>query len=246
MEVHHHPHAGKKNLKEYLLEGLMIFLAVSLGFFAESIRESVTDHERETAYMRSLVKDLEEDKHQIDDQQKEYEIKMNGLDSLIILLNASSVPAETNALYYFARLATKNIVFPANTRTIDQMKNAGGFRVIRNEQVVSDIMSYYAVLQQIKSLEDTELGENNEYRKIAVQIFNAVVFNEINSGIAVLRPVNNPPLRITDKKLAGDLSGWVHYIKNTRIGIYNYKKQALYFGEKLISEIRKEYRVDQE
>ncbi len=31
MEVHHHPHVEKKNFKEYLLEGLMIFLAVSMG-----------------------------------------------------------------------------------------------------------------------------------------------------------------------------------------------------------------------
>jgi hypothetical protein len=39
MEVHHHPHLEKKNFKEYLLEGLMIFVAVTMGFFAEGIRE---------------------------------------------------------------------------------------------------------------------------------------------------------------------------------------------------------------
>lgn len=39
MEVHHHPHVEKKNFKEYFLEFLMIFLAVTLGFFAESLRE---------------------------------------------------------------------------------------------------------------------------------------------------------------------------------------------------------------
>ena len=31
MEVHHHPHVEKKNFKEYFLEFLMIFLAVTLG-----------------------------------------------------------------------------------------------------------------------------------------------------------------------------------------------------------------------
>ena len=34
MEVHHHPDVEKKGLKEYILEGLMIFLAVTMGFFA--------------------------------------------------------------------------------------------------------------------------------------------------------------------------------------------------------------------
>jgi len=32
----HHPHLAKKNFKEYLFEFIMIFLAVTLGFFAEN------------------------------------------------------------------------------------------------------------------------------------------------------------------------------------------------------------------
>ena len=37
-EAHHHPKVEKKNLRDYLLEWLMIFIAVTLGFFAESLR----------------------------------------------------------------------------------------------------------------------------------------------------------------------------------------------------------------
>jgi len=44
----------------------------------------------------------------------------------------------------------------------------------------------------------------------------------------------------------GDLSGWVHYIKNTRIGIYEYKKVVLEKGEKLIQLIQKEYHLENE
>jgi hypothetical protein len=44
MEVHHHPEVEKKGLKEYLLEGLMIFLAVTMGFFAETIRENISEN----------------------------------------------------------------------------------------------------------------------------------------------------------------------------------------------------------
>ena len=58
MEVHHHPQVEKKNFKEYLLEGLMIFLAVTMGFIAENIRENVSDHRKEMELIRSLVKDL--------------------------------------------------------------------------------------------------------------------------------------------------------------------------------------------
>jgi hypothetical protein len=33
MEVHYHPNVEKKNFKEYFLGFLMIFLAVTMGFF---------------------------------------------------------------------------------------------------------------------------------------------------------------------------------------------------------------------
>jgi hypothetical protein len=48
MEVHHHPnlHHEKKPWKEYFLEFLMIFLAVTMGFFAESLREHINERDR--------------------------------------------------------------------------------------------------------------------------------------------------------------------------------------------------------
>lgn len=48
MEVDHRPqlHHQAKPWKEYLLEGLMIFLAVSLGFIAENIRERISENKK--------------------------------------------------------------------------------------------------------------------------------------------------------------------------------------------------------
>ncbi len=61
MEVHHHPHVEKKNFKEYFLEFIMIFLAVTLGFFAENIREKITEHERAKIYAGTMLNDLRAD-----------------------------------------------------------------------------------------------------------------------------------------------------------------------------------------
>lgn len=61
MEVHHHPEVGHKSFKEYLLEGLMIFIAVMLGFFAESLREHINHGAREVEYARSFITDLRAD-----------------------------------------------------------------------------------------------------------------------------------------------------------------------------------------
>src|SRR5882724_5050747 len=63
MEVHHHPdlHHTPKPWKDYLLEYLMIFLAVMTGFFAGSYREHLADRGKEDEYMESLVRDLAAD-----------------------------------------------------------------------------------------------------------------------------------------------------------------------------------------
>src|ERR1700750_2357010 len=63
MEVHHHPdlHHKRKNFKEYFLEFLMIFLAVTMGFFAESYREHLVNNDKEEVYMKSMIQDLKRD-----------------------------------------------------------------------------------------------------------------------------------------------------------------------------------------
>src|SRR5664279_2784041 len=57
MEVHHHPdvHHKPKKWKEYFLEFIMIFLAVTLGFFAENFREHRVEREKERHIIESLI-----------------------------------------------------------------------------------------------------------------------------------------------------------------------------------------------
>jgi uncharacterized membrane protein YraQ (UPF0718 family) len=88
VEVHHHPNVEKKNFKEYLLEFIMIFLAVSMGFFAESIREHITDSSKETQYAKSMIADLKNDtgmlREVIDVNMK----RISGIDSFRKVLGA--------------------------------------------------------------------------------------------------------------------------------------------------------------
>ncbi len=56
MEVHHHPdlHHKRKKFKKYFLEFLMIFLAVTMGFFAESLREKMAVNEKGKSISQGL------------------------------------------------------------------------------------------------------------------------------------------------------------------------------------------------
>src|SRR3954469_1707223 len=63
MEVHHQPDQihKKKRWKEYFLEFLMIFLAVTLGFLAENLREHISEQKRAEVFAQSLNADFKAD-----------------------------------------------------------------------------------------------------------------------------------------------------------------------------------------
>ena len=62
MEVHHPNHpTHKKKWSEYIIEFLMLFAAVTLGFFAENVREHKIMIERKDQNLFSILQDLKQD-----------------------------------------------------------------------------------------------------------------------------------------------------------------------------------------
>src|SRR6478752_5022447 len=91
MEVHKHPHhvTHKKKWSEYLLEFIMLFLAIFLGFLAENLREQNVEHHREKEYILSLVEDLKSDTVQANEVLKKLNNSSIGIDSVIAALSSS-------------------------------------------------------------------------------------------------------------------------------------------------------------
>jgi hypothetical protein len=149
MEVHKHPHhvTHKKKWGEYLLEFTMLFLAVFLGFLAENLREQTVEHHREKEYIQSLVEDLKSDTLQANEVLVKLNNRSIGIDSVIAALSSPEIIENSNNAY---RLWSKNMGFAdfiSNDRTIQQLKNSGGLRLIRNKVVSDGIMKYDQVLR---------------------------------------------------------------------------------------------------
>jgi hypothetical protein len=171
MEVHKHPHhvTHKKKWGEYVLEFLMLFLAVFLGFLAENLREQTVEHHREKEYIHSLVEDLKSDTF----QSNEILIKLNnrsiGIDSVIAALASSEIIENSNNAY---RLWSKNMGFEdfiSNDRTIQQLKNSGGLRMIRNKVVSDGIMKYDQALKDFygqSAVMNGVLGDQHIYSQL--------------------------------------------------------------------------------
>ncbi|MBS1919752.1 MAG: hypothetical protein JST17_05840 [Bacteroidetes bacterium] len=147
MEVHHHPHVAKKSFKEYLLEFIMIFLAVTLGFFAESLREHIADKKKEKQIILALKKDLEKDTirlhHLIDDYIPTFhswiDSSHNEIDSLPLKGNERKICKSLfNSTYW--ELYTP----PAIAQST--LKDPFTFNLIKNEQVKTEMLNYNANL----------------------------------------------------------------------------------------------------
>ena len=142
MEVHHHPdlHHRKKNWKEYFLEFLMIFLAVTLGFFAENLHEHFTNNEIEKNNIESVVKNLADDTSQLINVIKFNETRLNGIDSLLSLkkLDIRDTSVKKNIYYYGLLYAGYFLDFISNDATIEQMKTSGSLRLIKKQNISPD------------------------------------------------------------------------------------------------------------
>jgi hypothetical protein len=85
MEVHHHSQEhGKRSWKSYFWEFLMLFLAVTLGFFVENQREHYVEHQREKTYVSTLYRDLKMDTTFNNSFKKYLLLELKRIDSLIL------------------------------------------------------------------------------------------------------------------------------------------------------------------
>src|SRR5574337_1557500 len=155
MEVHHHPHVEKKGFKEYFLEFLMIFLAVTLGFFAESLREHINDNEKREQYVQSLVEDLESDTARMDDIIQFDEAKITGLNSMYQCYDTVTNNLKaTSCMGELIKFSKVNRPFLSNDRTVTQLANAGGFRLLAKEDADS-ILAYERLYKEVHDFEAT-------------------------------------------------------------------------------------------
>src|SRR6187402_656436 len=89
MEVHAHSHTAKKKWTEYFWEFLMLFLAVTLGFFVENQREHYIEYKRTREYAQLMVEDLKKDVETYDSLIVWIEGHVKSFDSVSVLFRKS-------------------------------------------------------------------------------------------------------------------------------------------------------------
>src|SRR5476651_1744526 len=155
MEVHHHsatPKGKEKHFKEYFKEFLMIFLAVFMGFIAENIRELLSDNSKEKEYITGLIQNFESDTVKLKFIIKATKQQISGLDSLrhVSKDKLSQLNVQDSLFRMTRQYLFYTINFEANDITLSQLRNAGGYRVIRKEGMLDSLAAYESIVHTMK------------------------------------------------------------------------------------------------
>lgn len=142
MEVHHHSHTPRKKWAHYFWEFLMLFLAVFCGFLAENVREHRVEHQREKQFMRSMLEDLRSDTALLSFTTRYWDTINVHIDSMTSAIQIPVIAGNVAKPYRFINRGLDYFSFSYNDRTISQLKNSGGFRLIRNERVANNIILF--------------------------------------------------------------------------------------------------------
>ncbi len=213
MEVHHHGHVHEnKKWKEYFFQFLMLFLAVFLGFLAEYQLEHIVEHNREEQYIKSFIEDLKADTAKINRILELSTLQQNNFDSLMGTLKAPGFSETPDKAENYWGSIFALYLFNHTDRTLQQLKNAGGLRLIRNQHASDSIMQYDAMVKKVSEQSMDLYNANQGSISIALRIFD----------------LNSPNVPFINRSLVPKPDK-VRLISNERVKIDEFFNQVLNF-----------------
>ena len=246
MEVHHHSHTTRKKWTHYFWEFLMLFLAVFCGFLAEYKLEHTIEHNREKQFITTLIEDLKSDTTQLTQVIAYKKRREKMVDSLIMNLSSPDHEKHGSDIYYHARNLTRPQYFFPNDRTIQQLKNSGSLRLIRNLAVSDSIMYYDQQVRYLLTLNEDERSIRDNFRELIGAVFDGKIFYSQIDSIDFAhynKPDGNPPLILTDAVSINKVISSAQYLKSVTRGVRDRQKRIKNTAEQLLLFLQKEYHL---
>ena len=159
MEVHHHPdlHHKSKPWKEYLLEGLMIFIAVMLGFIGENIREGISNREHVRELTSQLLRDLKSDTAQLNEIYHGEQRILRANDSLVDLSQQPLSKVNTELLVRLVVRSHSLWPFHASSGAIAAIKNELHLKQFSSSEIIGYISEYEGRIELLHLVQEITL-----------------------------------------------------------------------------------------
>jgi hypothetical protein len=244
MEVHHHggEHHGPKKFKDYFLEFLMIFLAVTMGFLAENFREYITDKNHVEELAGQLTEDLKADTSNL---QKLIEFKMRQIkraDSLYFFLIQPTTQKDYKTLQDLTVSCDRMDFFYPSTGAISTIKRELHLKEFVKTKIALHIDNYEKVVTVLETFENRDV----EYLGKYIESFITAHFTPENAAVAVLRkPVLNGNMRNLSPADLVQLSVDINLIKAYDLQLLNRYAKAKEEATAFIVHMKETYKLDE-
>jgi hypothetical protein len=254
MEVHAHTHTERKKWTHYFWEFLMLFLAVTLGFFVENQREHYIEHQRAKIYAASMKVNLQVDTSELIQIVHRGTYATNYLDTFLLLLSTNDITKiPSGELYWYGLFGGYLRGFQSNDATFQQMKSSGSLRYFSNSTLEQHISNYDQLMRSMQMLTQVDQPVQLEVRKLRAKIFDFRYNNVANTIVrrAVYENFNqatidsfihtNPPLLTFDKTTINEYAELCRS-RNLRQQLRN-ANDALAIATEIIAQLTKQYHL---
>lgn len=200
----------------------MLFLAVFCGSLAEYQLEHKIEKDRERQFIESMVADMKEDESKIKPVADFCEKQAMAFDSILQI--AYTPPLTNNKLRTLHRLqfryAGTRYMMAFTKRTIAQLKNSGGLRLIRHKPASDTITLYDETCEAIENQGDyivnVRMGKIND---LSIQLFDYSYFKPITRSVGSPAPLK---LLSTDPQL---LRQYANVMLQAEYSLLNYVRK---------------------
>jgi hypothetical protein len=257
MEVHHHPdlHHKKKKWREYFLEFLMIFLAVTLGFFAENIRERRADKEKEKQSIETIITGIASDTTQLKSIITSNKLSLSYLNKFLKLKGSDFSENKTKWEFYddIANGSYNDVYFRSNDAAFQQLQTSGTLRLINKQDILDSLFQYqHNTTLIIRNESDHYYFSKDVWEGMSKLIdvsYTLNSFDSLNFNLEVISGVYKVPEGTKlvfnyDKQIVDKLFNDACVLAlntDVYIGLLN---QQLVYGKKLIGLLKNEYHLE--
>jgi hypothetical protein len=245
MEVHAHSHTARKKWTHYFWEFLMLFLAVFCGFLAENQREHYVEHMREKQYIRSLISDVKTDTANITGWLQGYNRIKNSCDTVLDNFDSFSKNYSIKNAKNYNNVISGFPDFIYTDRTMQQLKNSGGMRLIRKAAATDSVIAYDAAIRDLL-IEETGVSiyydQLNDLTNKMLSYKKAVSVFKIKTATEIENQKLNFWIK-QDPEQFEILYNLVYKYRGTVDGFCRYLEQLKNRGGGLVDFLQKEYNM---
>jgi hypothetical protein len=243
MEVHHHAggHHGDKKFKDYFLEFLMIFLAVTMGFLAENFREFITDKSHVVELAGQLKEDLMNDTANVQKLIEFETEEVKRTDSLYSMLIIPADRIDYKKLQDMIVSCDRMDFFYPSTGAISTIKRELHLKEFVKTKIAVRIDNYEKIVTVLQNFESRDVDYLGKY----IESFLSNHFTPENAAVAVLRmPVLNEKMRNLTPADLVQLSVDINLIKAYDLVLLSRYTKVKTEATAFIDHIKETYNLD--